>query len=372
MKISKTKLLIIITMIFLALSGILFTLWIIDHTDKQLRKELLKIGNLAAKSIDTHQFSELTGSESDLQSLYYRKLKEQLSDMHLSDSNSRFFYLVGLRYDNTVFFLVDSEPINSKDNSPPGQIYSESPTKIKQVFKSGYGDVEGPYTDRWGRWISVFVPVKDRSSGKVLAVLGIDIDAGNWSETIFKNAGVSVGLFFIIIIMVIFVILINRSKQQIKSHQMEIAESGKRFRILFEDSPDANLILIDGLIADCNISTEKLLCENRNLIIGKSLLELSPAFQPDGNRSADIVNEIILKASQNRNHTFDWVYRRFDGENFWVEVSVSSIMLDGKSALFVSWRDVTQRKIAEEEMNELNEQLRISNEIGRASCRERV
>jgi PAS domain S-box-containing protein len=356
------KLLIILTIVILVICGVLFTLWTIDQTDKQLRNDLLMLGILSAKAIDTQDFSELSGKESDLKSQYYQKRKQQLTDMRLSDAKFRFFYLAGKKADGSVFIYLDSESPSSADYSPPGQIYSESPEKIKHVLESGNCAVEGPYTDRWGKWISVFVPLRERQSGKVLAVLGIDVDAKNWSNTIIKNASISVGLFFIIITMVFFVILISRSKQQIKSQQDVIAESEKRFKILFKDSPDAYLILIDGVIADCNISTEILLGGDKNIIIGKTPNDLSPQYQPDGINTSETANEMILHALKTGNHTFEWVHSRFDGGNFWVEVSVSSLTLGSKPALFVSWRDVTQRKYAEEEMIQLNEQLRLSNE----------
>jgi PAS domain S-box-containing protein len=369
--ICKNRWFITITIIFLVISGILFTLWTIDQTDKQLRNDFLKIGNLAVKSIDTHGFSELTGTELDLKSLYYQRLKEQLTDMRLSDANYRFIYLAGIKTGDSVFFYLDSEPVNSKEYAFPGDLYNEPPAIIKQIFKSSLGEVEGPYTDSYGKWISVFIPVKDNSTGKILAVLGIDVDASNWSDTIIKNAGMSVGLFFIIIIMIVFVVFINRSKEQIKSQQKEIAESEKRFRVLFKDSPDAYLILKDGIIADCNTSTEVLLGADKINIIGKSTAEISPVYQPDGKKSSDTANEMILKAIKSGNITYDWVHRRFDGENFWVEVSVSPLSLEGKPELYISWRDITQRKISEEEMIELNEHLRISNEFVETSLFEK-
>ena len=359
----RSKLTISLTIILLLICGGLFTLFTIYQTDKQLRLDLLNIGIIASKAIDTQGLSELTGTESDLHSKYYQKKKEQLMDMRSSDPNYRFIYLLGEKSNGSIFFYLDSEPPFSKDYSPPGQILFESTKSIKLVFRNGNGAVEGPTSDKWGKWVSVLVPVKDRTSGKVLAVMGIDIDVVTWYNTIYKNAGLSVGFTFIINILVIFVIINTQKKRKIISQQKIIIENEKKFHVIFQDSPNANLILVDSIIIDCNSSSEKLIGDIKNNIIGKSLNEFSPKNQPYSLKSTMTANEIILNTLKEGNNTFEWMYRRLDGESFWVEVSVSSLNFEGKSAQFVSWRDITQRKIAEEEMNELNEQLRISNEF---------
>ncbi len=54
----------------------------------------------------------------------------------------------------SVFFLVDSEPPESEDYSPPGQTYPEASAILLNTFVSGKETTEGPLTDRWGTWVS--------------------------------------------------------------------------------------------------------------------------------------------------------------------------------------------------------------------------
>ena len=44
----------------------------------------------------------------------------------------------------------------------------------------------GLVEDRWGRWISALVPVKDPDNGQVLAVFGIDYDASEWMARLYR------------------------------------------------------------------------------------------------------------------------------------------------------------------------------------------
>ncbi len=66
----------------------------------------------------------------------------------------RFIYLMGQKPDGTVFFLIDSEPENCRDYSPPGQVYPEASSVVLNVFASGKETTAGPVTDRWGTWMS--------------------------------------------------------------------------------------------------------------------------------------------------------------------------------------------------------------------------
>ncbi|PXF58743.1 MAG: hypothetical protein C4B58_05465 [Deltaproteobacteria bacterium] len=79
-----------------------------------------------------------------------------------------------------IFFFVDNEPTGSADEASAGQVYDEASDNLRCVLDTRVGDVEGPVTDRWGTWVSAQVPLIDPKTGKLLAVLGMDIDARTW------------------------------------------------------------------------------------------------------------------------------------------------------------------------------------------------
>ncbi len=114
---------------------------------------------------------------------------------------------------------------------------------------------------------------------------------------------------------------------------------------------------------ECNRATEAMLRGNRTEIIGKPPKLLSPEFQPDGKRSSDSAEDKINEALRTGNKTFEWVHRRLDGSDFFVEVSIASMMLAGKPALFTIWRDITDRKQAEENKKTLEQQLQHTQKL---------
>ena len=166
-------------------------------------------------------------------------------------------------------------------------------------------------------------------------------------------------LLLIILIMGLGLYFFYKSNQRLKKEfrnrkklEKILHESDAKYHILFENSPDAYLILIDGVFVDCNETTEKMFLGNRTQIIGKSPVDLSPEFQPNGKKSLEYAAEMIIKSIQTGKSTFEWVYSRFDGKEIMVEVSLAFMKLDGKPALFSSLRSIDERKQIEEKLKE--------------------
>jgi len=136
--------------------------------------------------------------------------------------------------------------------------------------------------------------------------------------------------------------------------------SDKDFRSIFNESPDAYLIMsaMDGKIQECNHAAERMLRGVREDILGLRPDELSPQTQPNGLSSVDAAKEKIVRAMEKGFVVFDWVHRRFDGEDFWVEVQVSpSIIGKNEKVLLVGWREIGRRKALEREKENLRHDL---------------
>ena len=144
---------------------------------------------------------------------------------------------------------------------------------------------------------------------------------------------------------------------QRKKAEQSLRESEEKHRILFMDSPDAYLIIIDGVFVDCNRATEVMLRGDRIRIIGQTPDALSPEFQPDGRKSTESALQKINDSLRTGKNSFEWVHQRFDGCYFTVEVSIASMVMGVKPALFIAWRDISNRKQAEKEIKSNHEKL---------------
>jgi PAS domain S-box-containing protein len=121
-----------------------------------------------------------------------------------------------------------------------------------------------------------------------------------------------------------------------------------QYRILFECSPDAMLIIDNNTFIDCNDATVEMLqyksCEQ---LLSTHPSELSPVKQADGRDSFEKAEEMISIALHKGNHRFEWLHRRATGDDFPVEVLLTAISYDNRTLLHVVWRDITQRIKAE-------------------------
>ena len=125
----------------------------------------------------------------------------------------------------------------------------------------------------------------------------------------------------------------------------------ERFRVLFEKSSDAHLLFDASGIIDCNDATLRMLgCEKRTELLALHPAQLSPEFQPDGRRSLEKAAEMDQIASERGYHRYEWLYRRMNGEEFPVEMTLTPVKIAGKPTLLVVWHDITERKAAEQAM----------------------
>lgn len=134
-----------------------------------------------------------------------------------------------------------------------------------------------------------------------------------------------------------------------KRNEAALRESEERFRRLFEDSADAMLLIDEGRFVECNAAAVRMLrMESRDQLLNQKPADLSPVIQADGNPSVEKAQTLMAKALERGSLRFEWLYRRADGEIFPVEVLLTTIKQHGRRLIHTVWRDITERKRAEE------------------------
>ncbi|MFQ3617864.1 MAG: PAS domain S-box protein [Cyanobacteriota bacterium] len=133
------------------------------------------------------------------------------------------------------------------------------------------------------------------------------------------------------------------------------------FRQLFERSADA-ILLIDGdVFIDCNPAAIALLGGvDKAQVRSLHPAMLSPTVQPDGRPSLEKANEMMAIALRQGSHRFEWMHRRLNGEDLWVEVSLTAIEWQGRTLLHAIWRDIGDRLQLEAQRQEVERALQRS------------
>jgi two-component system, sensor histidine kinase and response regulator len=120
------------------------------------------------------------------------------------------------------------------------------------------------------------------------------------------------------------------------------------YRQLFAHSPDAYLLMDNGLFVDCNDAALSMLAARRDQVIGHAVVHFSPEHQPDGTRSAESAAVRGHKAMELGGNRFEWLHRALDGTDIWSDVTLTRMETEGRALLLAAIRDITDRKQAEQ------------------------
>jgi signal transduction histidine kinase len=201
--------------------GVVVTIRTYHAADRFYRAQLLMETRSLALSIHSDDIDGLSGTLSDQTNPVYLHLKKDLVALRGLSEKSRFLYVLGYR-NGDVFFIADSEPSGSPDESPPGQVYSEADAELLSVFSSARPMVTGPSTDRWGTWISGLAPIVDEQNGSVRGVAGIDIDAGDYRLALMNEAAQPAVVTFFLLIVIVLVFVLELRQQHLLDTKNEI------------------------------------------------------------------------------------------------------------------------------------------------------
>ena len=184
-----------------------------ERADREMRMDLLLDARMVAQAVRLERILSFQGTREDLSDPDYRKFKEQLAAVRSIYPKCRFLHLTGRKSTGTIFFYADSEPVGSKDYSPPGQIYAEAMDGYRQAFENATEVVDGPVTDRWGVWVTALVPMIDPKRNTVVAVLGMDVEAHvwNWEKS---RAALAPGFFTLALIALLWIYSRIASRQE--------------------------------------------------------------------------------------------------------------------------------------------------------------
>jgi two-component system NtrC family sensor kinase len=100
---------------------------------------------------------------------------------------------------------------------------------------------------------------------------------------------------------------------------------------------------------DCNAVALQLIgAADKTQVIQHHPSELSPERQPDGQLSSEKAQFLMSTALRTGSQRFEWLHRRLDGGEVWVEVLLTAVPWQGQRVLHAIWRDLTERRRIEE------------------------
>ncbi len=352
-------------LIVLVLSaGVLFIRFISRYGEGLEKARLRALADTAAASFDMDTVGGLRGSREDEGTDRFNGIRDQLARIRKADSSARFVYLLAARNEKIVF-LADGESPLSVDYSRPGDIYTDAPEGAYRAFAGKVSLVEGPYVDKWGKWVTGFAPLVREGTGQAVAVLGIDFSAKGWHEAIsrYRTFGIIVTIMnAVIVILLIFGnynqrgynLRISRLNEELREElgrrsRMEetLCESEEKYRTLIEVSREL-IYTTDrkGILTYVNPNMEKILGFEPGELNGQSFARIAA---PEG---LDTLRNLFRRAMEGEHiPVYEADLIRKDGTRIPMEFNGATLYgRDGEPVgHYGSGRDISERKKAEDE-----------------------
>ncbi len=148
---------------------------------------------------------------------------------------------------------------------------------------------------------------------------------------------------------IVYLIAEGRDISSLHETMRSLKESEERFRLIFENSPDAAWLVRKSGFFECNQAAVKLFgCSSKQELLQKLPDSLSPEFQPDGRRSSEAAELWVEKAFLEDVVRFEWEHLSSDGSLLPMEITLSRVRLKNEDVLYGTGRDLrTRRKIEE-------------------------
>jgi PAS domain S-box-containing protein len=150
--------------------------------------------------------------------------------------------------------------------------------------------------------------------------------------------------------------------EELKLKNEELKKSEERYHKMISEVIDYAIILLDkdGKVLDWNKGAEKLNGYSPKEIIGKSFR----LFYPKDEKDSQLPERLLAEAVKNGSTAHEGWRIRKDGKRFWGSVAITALHDDQGGIIGFSklTRDLTDKKIAEDKVSNVHEELRQANE----------
>ena len=348
--------------VLIAFLGVTYIYYTWRSTEEEKFDQTRLIARSFVASLPFDDLKVLEALPGDIDKPQYQVIKNALKELISINTTASFAFILTER-NNKIYYIADSESEGSKNYSPPGQEYTADILVVRQPFTDGKEEDEVSVSNRLGAWTSELIPVKDKVTGKTIAIFGIDYNAKLWFNSIFIEVTESSVLILLLLATLVLLYQINTKNKILKDHitklllaENKLKQQKEEFEMIFNLVP-AQIWYKDThnsfIRVNRQVCTDLGLTENE--ITGHAAEEIFPSFAEkyldddlevfnSGIPKLDIIQQINTSA----------------GELKWVHTDKFPVFgNDGELVgLVVFTQDITERKRSEDALLKSEAQLR--------------
>ena len=332
---------------------------------------LVGIGQLGLRRMHeiNDTLSDITGRRSD-------KLRLAQEALRFSNRNSRITMEIFLVQDRALTGMLLAERSENTKNISGlvAKIASRCESEEEKQRLSAVEGTRKPYIDSYLRALHLLVDEGEHHAA-VAVMVNETLPAllkyhTAWDEFVefqkiqldvaAKQAGVDYAkarhLAFLLIVLAVAVALGIGVLTTRQAHE-SLQNSENKYRVLFEDSADANWLMDEKGFLDCNSAALQMFGYSaKDEFIHPA--DISPPNQPDGTLSRVAADQHIASAFLKGEERFEWLHQRKNGSLFPAEVCLTALTLSGQPKLLATVRNITERRRAEEALMQEQNLLR--------------
>lgn len=323
------------------------TSWVGSLRASRLREELQQHARVAAAGLVPTDLDALKANAADLETPEYQRVRSRLEAIQRASTGVRWFYLMRQRGDH-IYFTVDSIDPGDAAHTPPGFVYNEADPEIFAAFADGRERTLGPYTDRWGTFVSAVIPITDGTTGRTLQVLGADLVADDFHREVARARLGPITLTFSgILVLLAFYVGMMRARES----STQLAASEAQYRSMFEDNTSIMLLVEpgSGKIVDANNAAADFYGIPREPLTRRRFEDLCPSG------TASVLQQLADAAD--RKQSLPAQQRMANGTVRMVEIHAVPLSHRGQLVFFAIVHDISERLRAEQEKDRLSSQL---------------
>jgi len=351
----------------LFVAALLASLWFVRFVastgDQLERVRVQSLARTAAATLESARIAALHGSPADTGTPDFDAVRDELRRVRDVNPDFRFVYLMRPAPDGKqMAFLADAESPESPDYSAPGDLYDGPSDELWASFKTGQPQVQPPYQDRWGYWVTSIAPVRN-AGGKVVAILGMDVSADAWLATQARYRGFALAIAGLVLALValgtLVVHLQRRAGEKLgvlnaqlarQLEELEAAQEGLRLADLVVRHTGEGVLVLDAdlRVVTANPGFVRITGHPADEAVGRT----PPLFDDDAEALQQVRTR--LQAGSHWDGTL-WA-RRANGDRFPLDASIDRVSdSHGRVQHYVMvFRDVTEQKLLEDRLRELS------------------
>jgi PAS domain S-box-containing protein len=332
-----------------------------NHERDRLRKQIEGLAPTYADELEAMEHEKITLDTDPDDRLYLATIEKQIRWLELNQAVSDIYTF--RKHPDGNQLIVDSE--TDYDNNGVYEGDRESRTEIGEVWdeRSPFLDraYEGetafddtPYTDRWGTWVSAYVPMHDEA-GNVEAVLGVDYPADEWVAAIARARLAMIGFLTVVVTIGLastsIITILRANIAERRRSESQLRDVAERTRLII-DTAYAAFVAIDrdGIIVDWNPQAEQTFGWKRDDAMGRPIVDtiIPPQFRDA--HTEGLQRFLATGEEKVLNQILELSALRTDGSEFPIELTITPMRLGDEYLFHAFLHDITDRKQAEDEL----------------------